>query len=386
MKDFLKNRWVKWTMGLVILLLCGVIMVIALGCLLLKSMAISIDDPSGDGFADGLTIPDNIQVAEPLAEPSAAPGDEADAFQQALLAALDTPGGNNPTIAADVTALTTLYADAPDVLMRYLATSPAWRVFEEHGEIFATRRWKIGSMWRYDLHGYYTRHDIDHWSEVEIPNFQSRFTIGFSGQPWARISRDTTRMRPGQTARLKLSEGNAMHESHCVIMAGDLVVEIFEQSEAKERRLTKAALAYLKAELAPLATDPTWETLRANLPPESIRQGEIVFELWTSFQPGLYDAELWLNPGEPGMIYLKAFEVTREIPLSVERLKERSNEWVGWSDAPAELFLSNTHFTIYEGDWGKPYAARFEVWFTPDAGGPDRKLMEKVFKIEGWQR
>jgi hypothetical protein len=41
---------------------------------------------------------------------------------------------------------------------------------------------------------------------------------------------------------------------------------------------------------------------------------------------------------------------------------------------------------IYEGDWGKPYAARFEVWFTPDAGGPERKLAERIFKIEGWQR
>jgi len=86
------------------------------------------------------------------------------------------------------------------------------------------------------------------------------------------------------------------------------------------------------------------------------------------------------------MLYLKAFEVTKGTPLSVDRLKERANEWIGWSDDPEELFFSNTHFTIYEGDWGKPYAARVEVWFTPDLGGSDRKLMEKVFKIEGWQR
>jgi hypothetical protein len=51
-----------------------------------------------------------------------------------------------------------------------------------------------------------------------------------------------------------------------------------------------------------------------------------------------------------------------------------------------ELFFSNTHFTVYEGDWGKPCAARFEIWFVPDSGAPERKLMEKVFKIEGWQR
>ena len=86
------------------------------------------------------------------------------------------------------------------------------------------------------------------------------------------------------------------------------------------------------------------------------------------------------------MIYLKAFEVTKGTPLSVDRLKERSNEWIGWSDDPDELLFSNTHFTIYEGDWGKPYAARFEVWFAPDSGEANRRLVEKVFKIEGWQR
>jgi hypothetical protein len=86
------------------------------------------------------------------------------------------------------------------------------------------------------------------------------------------------------------------------------------------------------------------------------------------------------------MIYLKAFEVTKGTALSAGRLRQYSNEWIGWSDDPDELFFSNTHVTIYEGDWGKPYAARFEIWFVPDSGGPDRKLLERVFRIEGWQR
>ena len=41
---------------------------------------------------------------------------------------------------------------------------------------------------------------------------------------------------------------------------------------------------------------------------------------------------------------------------------------------------------ISEGDWDKPYAARFEVWFKPDSDETERKLAERVFKIEGWQR
>jgi hypothetical protein len=35
---------------------------------------------------------------------------------------------------------------------------------------------------------------------------------------------------------------------------------------------------------------------------------------------------------------------------------------------------------------GDPYAARFGVWFKPVNHAPDRKLFEKNYKIEGWQR
>ena len=108
--------------------------------------------------------------------------------------------------------------------------------------------------------------------------------------------------------------------------------------------------------------------------------------LTNSSQPGIYDAVIWGNPGEPGIVYLKAFEVTKGTPLSYKRLKEKTNKQSGWSEDSDELFFARSHFTIGEGAWGKPYAARFEVWFCPDSGGPERKLMEKVFKIEGWSR
>jgi len=53
-------------------------------------------------------------------------------------------------------------------------------------------------------------------------------------------------MQQNQTKQLKLSVGNRMNQSHCVITAGQLIVELFEQSEAKERRLTKAALVHME--------------------------------------------------------------------------------------------------------------------------------------------
>ena len=73
-------------------------------------------------------------------------------------------------------------------------------------------------------------------------------------------------------------------------------------------------------------------------------------------------------------------------PLSVDRLEIASKTRMTWSTDPLERFGAKAGFTIYEGDWGKPYAAHFEVWFKPDSGKTERKLSERIFKIEGWQR
>lgn len=177
-----------------------------------------------------------------------------------------------------------------------------------------------------------------------------------------------------------------MEQSHCVITAGGLVVEVFEQSGGAERRLTKAGIGYVAEEIGALLKQPDEAGLRQQLPAGSIRAGEPTIDLRNSFQPGIYDAYIWANPGEPGRVYLKAFEVTKGTALSVRSLDKRSNEWIGWSDDEGELFLSNTHFIIYEGDWGDPYAARFEVWFAPDSGEAERNLLSRVFRIQGWQR
>ena len=380
--NFIKKHWAKAIVNLVMLPLCGVATLLAVGFLMVASMS------SEDHFADDLKVPQDIPISEAGDELSAEPGGPEDTFQAGLLKALKTPGGNDPSVTGDIPSLARLQKEDPEVLRRYFATSPAWRVFREHGALFATRRWMIGSQWRYTLHGYYSR-DFDMYQKAHkahIPDFQSRLTIGLSGRPWARGSGNSTCIRIGETAPLKLSVGNQMYESHCVITTRELVVEVFEQSTAKERCLTKAALAHLDEDLQPLAAAPGWSTIQRILPRGSIRTGTPSFELRKSFQPGIYDSYTWVNPGEPGMLYLKAYEVTRGTPLSADGLREYSNELVGWSEDPQQVFFSNTHFTICEGDWGKPYAARFELWFVPDSGAPERKLMEKVFRIEGWQR
>jgi len=371
----------QWWKGIVNLLMLRLLFITSL-----FGFSLFMFGPSEDKFADHPSIPNDIEISEPLDWQVEFQGGSEDTFQSRLLAALLAPGNQDPSVKADLFSFVQLHQNESDILRRYLATSPSWRLFQEKGALFATRRWMISSFWRYTIHGYYIRHNPYFIFDPSLPDFQSRFTLGFSGKPWARASFKSTQMQQNQTKRLKLSVGNRMNQSHCIINAGQLIVGIFEQSEAKERRLTKAALVHMEKELRPLAMTPVWLTIRSMLPSGATRRGEPTISLRNSLQPGIYDSEIWVNPGKPGMIYLKAYEITREYRLSAEMLKERSNEWMGWSKDTSQLFFSNTHFTIYEGDWGKPYAVRFEVWFVPHYGGPERKLIEKVFKIEGWQR
>jgi hypothetical protein len=120
--------------------------------------------------------------------------------------------------------------------------------------------------------------------------------------------------------------------------------------------------------------------------PDKIKKTD--FFIYRSFQSGLYTYAVWTRKIEKGKTYLKAFEVTKNDPLSVDKLKERSIiEVNNATDTIVKFVMKNEkQFTIYEGDWRKPYAARFELWFKPDNGGKERKLLEKNYKIEGWQR
>jgi hypothetical protein len=122
-------------------------------------------------------------------------------------------------------------------------------------------------------------------------------------------------------------------------------------------------------------------------PPDGITRGEPRFDLTNVSQPGNYRASIWINPGESGTIYLKAYEITKESPLSPSSIKERSTCRIDGSKEEDELFFTISRFTIYEGNWGEYYAARVEIWFKPDGlWTKERKLMEKVFRVEGWQQ
>ena len=127
------------------------------------------------------------------------------------------------------------------------------------------------------------------------------------------------------------------------------------------------------------------------------KNGEIL-NMYNDSYGVAYKADIWCNPGEAGSIYLKGFEITHETflkrsyvyynekkgDLDIENLKERSMIQAQYSKNPEELFCNTTKaFCIPEGEPGQFYGARFEVWFIPDSGEPERKLFEKNFKIQG---
>ncbi len=88
-----------------------------------------------------------------------------------------------------------------------------------------------------------------------------------------------------------------------------------------------------------------------------------------------------------GKIFLKCFEATENIPLSEDRIPERSAVSLGSTeDFPFHQLVDHRCFTIYEGEFGDYYAARMEVWFRDTTSGAERKLMEKVYRVEGYMR
>ena len=108
-------------------------------------------------------------------------------------------------------------------------------------------------------------------------------------------------------------------------------------------------------------------------------------QLWNGYQGGLYEYDFYYPYLPAGDIFLRCYEVTKEIPLSEDRLPEASKVSVDSTSFFTQL-VDKQEFTIYEGEWGDYYAARIEVWFRNAGTGEERKLLEKVYRVEGWMR
>lgn len=340
-----------------------------------------------DGFADTLVIPEGIEIAEPVPDPADVRNVDApaggDPWQDMVRLVLAVPGNDAEAFVPAMPSLREASTDHAEMFRDYIEASPDWHVFMERENHFACRRWSYGGEPRDTLHGYISEFGGE-------TGFQARCLLCLDRKQWGRY-RVQHVQEGADPAKPDMRVGNAMFESRVMIECGGAWVEIFEQSGNLERRVTEATVAVLELEFAEFLRNPRDAVAKARarsraLAAHPANDAPQPFRLVTGPQPGIYGVVYHLNPGERGSVYLQAFEATKGAPLSVERLRGMSETRMTWSSDPAERFFAKAGFMIEEGDWGQPYAARFEVWFKPDTGAPDRKLAARTFKIEGWQR
>ena len=139
---------------------------------------------------------------------------------------------------------------------------------------------------------------------------------------------------------------------------------------------------------------PIPDGLKYNLPLDEYSHSKVPVDslapdtyltIWNGFQGGIYTYDFYYGSLPAGEIYLKCFEVTENLPLSEERIAESSRVAIDSTSSFSKL-VRRQEFTIYEGDWGDYYAARIEVWHRDAATKKEKKLMEKVYRVEGWMR
>lgn len=379
--NFIKKRLRIGFINLLLVFGCGAATFFALGFVLVASMF----GPSEDGFADTLTIPEGIDIAEPvlnITDPwSASTPKRSDVFQNSIRTALAVPGTGKSEFTPSMPSLRRASTDYPKTFRDYVEASPDWNVFIEQPNHFASRRWSYGGKPRDTLHGYISEFNS---------RFQTRCLLCLDRKQWSRYSVQHEQ-EGSEPIKPDMSVGNELQESRVMIECGGVWVEIFEQSDNPERRVTKATVANLEKEFSEFLKNPEGAVIAARTRSRELAirlagDGAHPIRLLRGMTPGIYGVVYSLNTGEPGSVYLKAFEVTKGTPLSVEGLEASSKTRMIWSADSSELFGAKAGFMISEGDWGKPYAARFEAWFAPNSGEPDRKLAERIFKIEGWQR
>lgn len=109
-------------------------------------------------------------------------------------------------------------------------------------------------------------------------------------------------------------------------------------------------------------------------------------QIYNDFQGGIYLYDFHYTALPAGEIFLRCYEATENIPLSPKVIPAKSKVEIAATDYSFTQLVNKQEFTIYEGAWGDYYAARIEVWHRSATTGKEIKLMEKIYRVEGWQR
>lgn len=101
---------------------------------------------------------------------------------------------------------------------------------------------------------------------------------------------------------------------------------------------------------------------------------------------GQYRYDFYYPALEDGTIFLRCFEAGSGEPLSEENIIFRTvTEVKDHTEFGQVANMRQKDFVLSEGDFGDYYAVRVEVWHQ-DVYGEETKLLEKVYRMDGWTR
>ena len=347
-------------------------------------------------FWESVTVPEEIEMAEPiLSTASCIEGKmTTDPYSQALLRAAADPKSSRTMAVCDISALDRLYAEREDWLLRYLACNPGWRLYTRYDRLFAERRVRRGDQWHWQdweiqLDG---ASDVSKGDEfdMDFDTVESHSTICFGGLEfnWAKCKSG------GQVPLPLKPEGDDFNQIETVCDGEKLSLDVYELTTFVTSRVVQAAFEMTQKEFMDVWNATNWTQMKTILPEDSVREGpaslEVLYQLTSRGEILNYAYQSWVNPGEPGETYLRAFELSQGVELGFGKdgypahLKYETREHSGWSENPEEKFMIGSRLTL--GIKSRFCAVRLEVWFIPANGGPERKLVERVFKVKGQEQ
>ncbi|HUB25650.1 MAG TPA: hypothetical protein VL992_09480 [Tepidisphaeraceae bacterium] len=300
-------------------------------------------------------------------------------------------GTENPTtlpasISLDMPFLADLCGPDEKLLLRHLATSAKWCLSRDfignQGVFVAQRRFVVGGMWQHPFMNM-TFHGTGEFA-IQLGIGDTDWT---TWDEWRGTDRTIVQVGDG-IARLNVKHDIVeLDDSYLIVAADSTALEISEEHPGKARPFSAAAIAQLQGEFQAVRSSPIARKRGFDpslMPPESIYRGPQEMHLVNyGYSENLYQLYAYVNPGESGYVHLKTFDPDGSAILDEFEGPTYGVEYTGWSTDPDEKFLYNPEMVSFPGlDFTfSHYPVKLELWFAPDSGAPERKLMEKWFMI-----
>jgi len=272
-----------------------------------------------------------------------------------IIQACQLPTGPGANVSVDLEALSEFSGAHRQLLLRHFATSCKWRL-RHFGQpdggkwpLIATRRYVLGGMWQNPNLGR-SSYSIFAWPKPfdGIGNFG--IVLGIDGDFGDSDQASATVVSPStQPAVLPVhdeKETGFTNISRLIVRSSGASVESYEDSPRPDRIATNLLLSQLNDEIKAVLASPTAKDHGfdpALMPKESIRRGPP--EMHLAIRGGArYQVLAYVNPGESGYLYVRAFEAAGNNLIlwnTNEEGNKGSNECTGWSDDPQEQFYRN---------------------------------------------